>query len=99
MSLLEAWRSSIIDGIATLRIVLSSVMISSEMHSVARISHRRAWTLGSIGSSISVIACVATCVLASAVVAPRCSSAGADSDTERSSIVKSPRPGTSKRSL
>ena len=66
MSLFEAWRSSIIDGIATLRIVLSSVMISSEMHSVARISHRRACTLGSIGSSTIVIVCVATCVLACA---------------------------------
>ena len=88
-------RSSI--GIATLRIVLSSVMISSEMHSVARISHRRAWTFGSIGSSTIVIACVATCVLACAGAASHCSVGGGDSDTERSSIVKSDRRMTSKR--
>ena len=44
ISLFVALRLSIIDGIATLRIVLSSVMISSDTHSTASVHQRRAWT-------------------------------------------------------
>ena len=41
-------------GTTTLRIVLSRAMITSEMHSVARISQRRAWTCGSSSSASGI---------------------------------------------
>ena len=44
ISLLEAPRSLISDGIATLRIVLSITMMSSERHSTPSVHHRLACT-------------------------------------------------------
>ncbi len=45
ISLLEAFRSLISDGIATFRIVLSMTMTSSERHSTPSVHHRLSCTL------------------------------------------------------
>src|SRR5688572_23424849 len=77
ISLFVACRLSIIDGIATLRIVLSSVMISSETHSTASVHQRRAWTSSEMsGSSLLAVG---------AAIAPH--SAWPTSEAGRISIV------------
>ena len=60
ISLFEALRSLISDGIATLRIVLSMTMISRERHSTPNVHHRRAWMRSSSATSPLSTAAVTT---------------------------------------
>ena len=84
ISLFDASRSLISEGMATLRIVLSMTMISSERHSTPSVHHRLACTRSSCACSISVV-----------VATPR----SCLYETEPSSIVIRWRRAASRRSV
>ncbi len=62
ISLFEALRSLISEGIATLRIVLSMTMISKDRHSTPNVHHRRAWMRSSSATSPSTVAVTTSCL-------------------------------------